>query len=66
MTRPHARAGQPYDYPIDFAGDEPEDVETVDQFASDVMAVTTAAILVPLVLFVIVSIAMFIGYWSAT
>lgn len=57
------RAGQPCtpQMPIDFAGDEPEDVETVDQFGADVLAVLGWFVLT---IFALLLIAVVAGYWS--
>lgn len=57
MTTNRYRAGQPCIQPIEFAGDEPEDVETVYQFEADVLWVVVTV----LVLFLIAVVA---GYWS--
>lgn len=63
MNRPHARAGQPYDYPIDFAGDEPKDVEDMEQISGDILACAAWFFVVMLALFLIFAIT---GYWSMT
>lgn len=55
------RAGQPCIQPIEFAGDEPEDVETVYQFEADVLSVVGWVVVTALVLFLIAVVA---GYWS--
>jgi len=55
------RAGQPAELNIDFAGDEPEDAEDLEQMSADVLAITACFFVVMLVLFIV---AVFAGYWS--
>jgi len=57
------RAGQPCipQMPIDFAGDEPEDAEDLEQMSADVLAITAWFFLIPLVVFLIAVVALF---WS--
>lgn len=63
MTRPHARAGQPYIQPIDFAGHEPEEeAEIIERIELD--SIVISAVIVVVVLFVLAAIAMAAGYWS--
>lgn len=63
MTRPHARAGQPYEYPIDYAGHEPEEeAEIIERIELD--SIIVSAVIVVVVLFVLAIVAMAAGYWS--
>lgn len=55
------RAGQPCIQPIEFAGDEPDDAEDLEQMSADVLAVTAWFFIVMLALFLIAVVA---GYWS--
>lgn len=55
------RAGQPAELNIDFAGDEPEDAEDLEQMSADVLAITAWFFIVMLALFLIAVVA---GYWS--
>lgn len=55
------RAGQPAELNIDFASDEPEDAEDLEQMSADVLAITAWFFIVMLALFLIAVVA---GYWS--
>lgn len=61
MTPNRYRAGRPCIQPIEFAGDEPEDAEDLEQMSADVLAVTAWFFIVMLALFLIAVVA---GYWS--
>lgn len=66
MTANRYRAGQPAELNIDFAGDEPEDVETVDQWGRDALAIVGIVAFWALIAIsaFISLIAAFVGYWS--